>query len=97
MTAERVQRELAEVIEAARFVLVHSPDGAYGTTATSDDIAAALLPTVQALIAAELRVVADNVRKQAPGYIGRIDTADSIDDRAAALAPPGKQEVNQKR
>lgn len=52
---------------------------------------------VEARVAAELRAVADNVRKQAPGYIGRIDTADSIDDRAAALAPSGKQEVNQKQ
>jgi hypothetical protein len=47
----------------------------------------ALMPVVEQIAARRLRAVADSVRKQIPGYIGRIDTADSIDDLAAILDP----------
>jgi hypothetical protein len=88
-----------ELREALARTLLDATTG-YGTGKAARDVdlfdfyADAILPVVtawhetqaRARAAEELRKAADAVRHQLPGFIGRVDTADAIDDRADALA-----------
>jgi hypothetical protein len=90
-----VQRELAEKLVAA--TTDYGSGKVDPTVDLFDFYGEALLPTVQALIeraekraaARALREAAEAIRHRLPGHIGRIDTADTLDDRAAALDPAG--------
>lgn len=85
MTQDEMREVLRTALRDAHGTSVDDVEGLpfkYPLTLMPDALAEALLPVVRKIAADELRKAASNVRHAVPGYIGRIDTADSIDDRA---------------